>query len=559
MSRGNVFSRALLAALVAVSAAGPLGLGGESAQAAAPQKKAKPPAKPPLAGTVAQRYAEALAAGDRLAAGQLDFACLFRIVGPGGKKATAFPPAADPVYARCWDQLSQAHQSAVEYREQGMDTLWPGKGSLVFFREPLTSYASSFFVMDLVGTSPPGSGLKLEYLDSRKLPAVSFKLREDAPTLSAPATLVTLRVTYKDPLTSPVSYAPGTYKWTSTIKRPRAALKAVTVKWVVVRGLKKLGFPSDAAVVNRPVAERDGVRVPFATETSVYVEDSAAWWGPADQPGTLLAAVGRAALFPGLAERVAMLNRVLIVDPAQPDALTLLARDLYQTLLRAAEAEHKVLVGDEVLGARFDELYWDTYAQTTRMAISLGMEMGGLAKPTPADYLYRLIPAMEMLAKVRPEDLENRLRLGIAYRWNNDQLGAINTHEALVRALPPERYVQRARALIELAWSRIARVSWNRSFNDPSIVQAYREAEEAYKFTDRPLDKFVAAYTMAYSLAFTPNRDNRAMLELLTDAQRWYQDLPGASPASWRYLLSNDSLKGVLEADPLFKPLLDAS
>jgi hypothetical protein len=32
--------------------------------------------------------------------------------------------------------------------------------------------------------------------------------------------------------------------------------------------------------------------------------------------------------------------------------------------------------------------------------------------------------------------------------------------------------------------------------------------------------------------------------------------LDGASDASWRYLLGNDTLKGVLEADPLFKPLL---
>jgi hypothetical protein len=193
------------------------------------------------------------------------------------------------------------------------------------------------------------------------------------------------------------------------------------------------------------------------------------------------------------------------------------------------------------------------------MDIALGMEVGGLPKPTPADYLYRLIPAMEMLAKVRPGDLENRLRLGIAYRWNNDQLAAIAAHEALLKEIPPERYVHRARALIELAWSRIARVSWNRTFDDPGIIQAYKEAEEAYKFTDRPLDKFAAAYTMAYSLAFTPKRDNHAMLELLTDAQRWYLELAGASMDSWRFLLANDNLKGVIEADPVFKPLLAAS
>jgi len=184
--------------------------------------------------------------------------------------------------------------------------------------------------------------------------------------------------------------------------------------------------------------------------------------------------------------------------------------------------------------------------------------MGGLSKPTPADYLYRMIPAMERLAEVRPEDLENRFRLGNAYRWNNDQLAAITTHEALLKQIPPERATLRARALIELAWSKIAKVAWNRIFDDPVIVEAYKEAEEAFKLSDRPVDKFAAAYTMAYSLVFTPNRDNRAMLEHLTEARRWYLQVGGASQDSWRYLLANDTLKGVVEADPAFHSLLAA-
>ncbi|MBM4121289.1 MAG: hypothetical protein FJ249_01675 [Nitrospira sp.] len=537
-----------------------------SASAAEKSQKAKPAAQPTGAAAVAVRYAEALASGDRVTVGQLDFACQYLLVSANGPAPLkSFPPSSDPSYAACWDQLMQTHRTAVEYREQGMDVLWPGKGSLVFFREQLNRYAASFFVMDLLGLSPPAGGLIVQALDSAKLPAASFRLRDDAPTVAAPATVVRMQVAYKDPLSSPVAYAPGSYKWANTIKRPRAALKAVTLKWVVLTGLKKLGFPGDAAVVNLTIDSPTGgaagtpTVIPFVTETSSLVETSPLWWGPADQPGTLLAAVGRAALYPEMRDRLAMLNRVLIIDQVQPEALTLLTRDLYQTLLSAGAVEHKITIGDGELAQRFDELYWDTYAQTTRMDISLGMEVGGLSKPTPADYLYRLIPAMEMLAKVRPGDLENRLRLGIVYRWNNDQLAAIAAHEALLKEIPPERYIHRVRALIELAWSRIARVSWNRTFDDPGIIQAYKEAEEAYKFTDRPLDKFAAAYTMAYSLAFTPKRDNQAMLELLTDAQRWYLELAGASMDSWRYLLANDNLKGVIEADPVFKPLLASS
>lgn len=524
--------------------------------AAAAQKRDRPAAKPSAAAQAAQRYAEALASGDRTSFGQLDFACQYTMVAAGAATGKGFPPPTDPAYAACWDRLAHLHQTAVDLREQGMETMWPGKNGLVFFREPLEKYGASFFVMDVLGQSPPGGGLKLDVVASKPMPAGSFRLREDGPVFGAPATLVTLRVTYKDPLTSPITYAPGSYKFTNTVKRPRVAIKDVIVQWVVLSGLKKAGFPGDVAVANLPVSEREGARVPFVTEQSRYVDRSATLFGPADAPGTLIAAVARAALFPDLRDRIALFNRVLIVDPGQPEALTALTHDLYQTLLAAGAAAHKFPLTDPALAARFNELYWDIYSQTTRMDIALSMEIGGLSAPTPADYLYRIIPAMEMLAKVRPGDLENRLRLGVVYRWNNDQLAAINTHEGLVQAIPVERYQPRTRALIELAWSRIAKVSWNRIFDDPNIAQAYREAQEAYKFTDRPLDKFAAAYTMAYSLAFMPQRDNQAMLDFLTEAKRWYLELDGASDASWRYLLGNDTLKGVLEADPLFKPLL---
>lgn len=542
-----IVSGAFLTMLCAVAPAGP---------ADAASKKPKPALdKSSPAVQAAQRYAEAIASGDQVATGQLDFACQYKMAAAGLK---AFPPPADPLYKTCWEPLAQTHRTVVLNEDEGMNVVWPGKGGLVFFREPLETYGASFFVMDVLGLSPPGGGLKVEPVASRPIPAASFRLKDDAPTLGAPTTLVTLKVSYRDALSSPISYSPGTYQWANTVKRPRSALKWVETQWVVLTGLKKKGFPGDVAVVNLPVSEQEGARIPFATERSRYVDKSAAWFGPADVPGTLLAAVARTRQFPELRDRVAMLNRVLIVDPDQMEALGALTQDLYQVLLASAQGVHGMALNNAELAERFNELYWDIYAQTDRMDISLGMEMGGLAKPTPADLLYRLIPAMERLVKLYPDNLEARLRLGTVYRWNNDQLPMINTHEALVRAIPPERYQLRTRALLELAWSRIAKVSWNRNFDDPNIVEAYREAEEAYKFTDRPVDKFAAAYTMAYSLAFTPNRNNQAMLDWLTEAQRWFLELEGASPAAWRYLLSNDNLKGVLEADPIFKPLLAA-
>jgi hypothetical protein len=528
----------------------------DSAQAAkAPMKnKAAPAASSPV--VAAQRYAEAVASGDRVTAGRLDFACQYGMVSSVAGSLKAFPPESDPVYARCWERLAKAHETAVEQRDQGVSELWPGKGTLVFFHEELTEYAPSFFVMDRLGLSPPAGGLKIEPINSTPLPAASFRVREGNRLVEAAASLVRLGVTYKDPLTSPVAYAPSEDHVTRKAKKARLALKGVTVKWVVLSGLRKLGFPGDVAVLNLPVTGADGALVPFVSERGGYLHDTRAWWGPADAPGVLTAAVGRAAQYPEQRDRLAMLTRVLLIDPARPDALTLLSRELYGMLLHAAAVAHKVPVGDAALAERFNELYWNAHAQSARTEIAEAMYLTGRAQPTPADYLYRMLPAMEKLARISPEDRENRLRLGIAYRWNNDQDAAAATHEILLKEIPKEQAPARVRAMLELAWTIITRVAWNRDYADPAIEVAYTQAEEAFKLTDRPLDKFTAAYTMAYSLAFAPRRDNTNMLELLTEARRWYQQVPGWTPESWRYLLQLDALKGVVAADPAFQSLL---
>jgi hypothetical protein len=543
-----VYGFALCASLTLL----PLG----SVHAADASKRSKPL---PPAIAAAQRYAEAVALGDRLTAGRLDFACQWGMVAAAPAPPKAFPPESDPVYARCWDKLAKAHETAVELRDLGVSDLWPGKEGLVFFNEDLTEYAPSFFVMDRLGLSPPAGGLKIEPINSAPLPAASFRVRDGGPMVEAPAAVVKLGVVYKDPLTSPVAYAPSEDHVTRKAKKARLALKGVTVKMVVLTGLRKLGFPGDAAVLNLPVTGADGAAVPFVAERGGYLHDTRRWWGPADAPGVLTAAVGRALQYPEPRDRIAMFNRVLLVDPSQAEALTALSREMYQALLNAGAAVHKVLLGDAALAVRFNELYWNTVSQTTRMEIAEVSHLAQRGQPLPADFLFRMLPALETLARLAPEDHENRLKLGIAYRWNREHENAIAVHEQLVKEVPPERPASRARVLLELAWSRIAGVEWSRRIEDPGIQAAYREAEEATRLADRPLDKFTGAYTMAYSLAFTPNRDNKKMLELLTEARRWYLQLPGASQNSWQFLLQNDTLKGVIEADPAFQSLFVSS
>jgi hypothetical protein len=359
-----------------------------------------------------------------------------------------------------------------------------------------------------------------------------------------------------------LTYAAGSVKWTTTIKRTRRALKDITTQWVVLSGLKKHGFAGDTAVVNLPVTSGSMFgsggqeQIPFITETSRALSDSLVWWGPTDSPGLLTAAAARAATFPELRDRVAMLNRVLIIDPHQVEALTVLSRHLYAIVLGEAVPFHKLTVKDPALALVVNEHFWNIYSQSVRMDLSLGMEMGGFNKPTTADYLYRMLSAMQTLAVVRPDRLDNRFRLGVALRWNNDQEASIETHRSLVEVIPADHRAGRAEALLQLAWSRVNKVAWNRILDDSNIRVAYQEADEALGLADLPLDKFMAEYTKAYSLLFTPDRDNRALLERLTEAKRWFAEIPGQTPDIWQFFVGAESLKAVLDADPIFQPLL---
>ena len=530
-----------------------------TASAAPAQKKTKGPGP---SASIALQYAEAISKGDVVQTARLDFACQYRLVAATRSGLASFPDKSDASYETCWQGIKASHEAALTRVDVGMDVLWPSNGALPFFREDLSRYPASAFVMDLIGLSPPGSGLHLKMVSTKTLPNASFRPHPHSSLVSVPTTLVTITVAYQDPLTAPITKAPGSYKWTNTVKPARRAMKSVNTQWVVLSGLKKHGFPGDSAVVNLLVNDGspiDGVQqeiVPFVTDSSKAAPDSVLWWGPEDAPGLLVAAAARAAAVPPVRDRGALMNRVQIIDPNKSQAHTVLTRDLYAVILRDAMSAHKLTVKDPALAMAVNEQYWNVYAQGERFDLSLNMEMGGLDKPTTADYLYRLLPALRTLAQVRPEQLDNRFRWGAALRWNLDQDLSIQVHEQLVKDVPAERKTAKAEALLQLAWSRINKVAWNRNLDDKDVRAAYQDADQALALAEIPLDKFIAEYTKAYSLLFAPDRDNRVILERLTEAKRWFAEIPGTNQAVWDFFIGADSLKSVLDADPIFQPLL---
>ena len=271
--------------------------------------------------------------------------------------------------------------------------------------------------MPQIAVLQPDAPYILEKLTIGPIPHASFKFQDYDPVVAAPTSLVTVRISYPNPITSPVSNASGSKDWAVPYKKPQGIVKAVNVKWVVLSDLKQFGFPVDQAVLDIPLEGAHGTTVPFVIEAGGFVQHSTEWWGPGDAPDALKEGLERAKSATDVHESLMLLNRILLVNPRYQEALQVFADRLYNGLLSYGQRIHSVNLEQDPLAQRFNELYWTVQSQTDRMDLTLPMEMGGKSEPQAADYLYRMIPVMEMLSSLQPGDFENRRRLGIAYRW----------------------------------------------------------------------------------------------------------------------------------------------
>ncbi|MDR4501024.1 MAG: hypothetical protein MRJ96_06185 [Nitrospirales bacterium] len=512
-------------------------------------------------------YAESVSTGNSVAAGQGDFVCLLRMKQESKLSDGSFPPDTDQIYDWCTKRRDEAHARAIQQRDRALDAVWPGKGQLVDFADFQRFYiaetgsrqlAPSFFVMKQIAVLQPEDPYTIEKLRVGPIPHASFKVQEDGPVVAAPTNLVTVKINYPNPMTAPVSNASGSKDWAVPYKKPQGIVKSVKVKWVVLSDLKQFGFPVDHAVLDIPLEGPHGTTIPFVIEAGGFVQHSTEWWGPGDATSSLQEGLERAKSASDDYVSLMLLNRILLVDPRYQDALQVFADHLFVGLLKYGERIHGVHLEQKPLAQRFNELYWTVQAQTDRMDLTLPMEMGGKSEPQAADYLYRMIPVMEMLSSLQPGDFENRRRLGLAYQWINDQRAAISSPQELLSEVPSDQHELRARLLLELAWSRIGKVAWTRHLDDPDLPKGYEEAKTALGMMEDPLDKFTATYAMAYSLAFRVPLDKQAMLELLKQSRGWFEQVPGATPEAWAYMLNNDTLKGFVNTDPSFQALVAA-
>ncbi|WNM61311.1 hypothetical protein [Candidatus Nitrospira neomarina] len=512
-------------------------------------------------------YAHAVGKGDQVAAGQRDFVCIYQMAQQQLFSNGKFPDPSNPIYEWCDQRRQEAHQRAIQQNDRALDNVWPGPGKLVdfsdferfFIAETLNQQlAPSFFVMQAIAVQEPTTPFIIEAVESGTLPHASFPSSDESRVVAAPTAFLTTKVSYPNALTAPIANAPGAEDWAVPYKKAQRVVKSVNVKWVVLSDLKQFGFPTDRAVLDLVLDGPRGTTIPFVVDPGGYVPHSTEWFGLPESLAAIETGIQQAQAAPTRLESVMRLNRVLLIGPSHKPALEVFSDQLYQGFLDYGGRLNGLQLGDERLAQRFNELYWTVQSQTDRFDLSLGMEIGGKSEPMPADYLYRMIPVMEALASLEPGDFNNRIRLSSTYRWTNDQMAALSAPQELLTEVPAEQEELRAQVLLELAWARIGKVAWNRHFDDPDIQRGFEAAQKAFELTNDPLNKFTAAYAMAYSLAFHVPRDNQAMLDLLQQARDWFEKTPGSSPQSWAYMLHNDTLKGLVENDPAFKSLLAA-
>ena len=314
-----------------------------------------------------REYAESVGKGDRVTAGQHDFVCLLKMAQQQQFSDGGFPDPLSPIYEWCDQRRRDAHHQVINKNDRALDNVWPGPGKVVDFSDFQRFFiaetrsqqlAPSFFVMYDIAVHEPAMPFTIEALESGSLPHASFPSADEATVLAAPTAFVTTRVSYPNPLTAPISNGPGTEDWVVPYKKVQQVMKSVKVKWVVLSGLKPLGFPVDRAVLDLPLDGPHGTTVPFVVDPGGYISHSTEWFGPEDHPEAVQTGIQEAQTAPTILEAVMRMNRILMIAPSNKQALEVFADQLYKGLMNFGSRSHGIQLEDERLAQRFNELYW---------------------------------------------------------------------------------------------------------------------------------------------------------------------------------------------------------
>ena len=467
----------------------------------------------------------------------------------------------------CWDETLKVHRELVQ--DQPETGIFEAVGRGVGFGLLSETHRHADYwkdYMPAVAVSPAvigedgGPGPALEVLNVSPVRPFALKNLTGQEPVRVFGHTVEVRVSYPDPLTAPLALRPGEVWWANGVLRRYGPVKEVTVRFVVVSGLRKLGYPVDQAVVNEALPgapTQVGIHYGRLPQTSDpggrqneevknrlgaggLVLGSARWWDRKDARQVFTAALARAEQMPRAPERARLLTRLTLIDPADPALHTVIADDRLQTFLREGLAKSGIQGPDESVAAKLAELYWNLQAQTWRQELT---EVA-TGHSTAAEAFYQAIDSFERVTASGQATLEGRRQLGALYRWNNDAPSALAMHEALLKNAAPGEPLH-GRLLSELAWDRIQWLSWERRYGHPWLEEARQEAEQALNQVETPVDKLVAAYALVLVEALRVPREPARLQERLQTVKIWH-DRVGGVAGVWPHLVGNDMVKALV-------------
>lgn len=508
----------------------------------------------------ALQYAQALAHSQIDTWAAADLGCLSQAQAAAGGNSSKLTTE---MAKRCWDVTLHSHTDMVSQQAEAGVFNATGRGvglGLLHDRHRATEnwkeYPPAVFLSPPIVLKDQAPIPQMTVL--RAAPAQPFALSniQEGSLVSVPGQAVDIKIVYPDPLTAPLALRPEEIWWGNGSQRQFGPIHEVVARFIVVTGLRKLGFPTDRAVMNEGlpggpliVTTHYGLRPDNGRKfdqadpaqgivKGELVPGSARWWERTDAEPFMQAALDRAAHLTA-EERAGMLTRLLLIDPEHADTHRLRGDDSYQAVLNQGVAKGGLAARYEPALQRITELYWTIQAQTWRQevtAVSEGYEPA-------ADALYRALASYESVVEQNRATAEQRRRLGVLTRWNNDPTRALGIHEALLRDLTPGT-TEYATVLTEIAWDRIQFVSWNRRYDHPWVQQAQAEAEEAARLFAQPYDKLHAHYAQVAVESLSVPRNLDQFREQMKKIRQDLDQIAGVKGLQTQ-LVANDLVKSL--------------
>ncbi|MBL8054342.1 MAG: hypothetical protein CCU26_04945 [Nitrospira sp. UW-LDO-01] len=527
-------------------------------------------------------YVEALSHSRIEGWASADLGCLSLARATTDKQSSQLAPE---MARRCWDDTLHGHIEMVTQQAESGVFNATGRGiglGLLADRHRATEnwkdYPPAVFV------SPPiilNQHAPTPQTTIRRIsPAQSFALsniKKDS-LVSVSGQAVDIQILYPDPFTAPLALRPEEIWWVNGSQRQFGPVREVTARFIVVTGLRKFGFSADRAVMNEVLPgtpliatthyglhpdngrkfDRVNPAQPFVK--GELVPGSTQWWKRTEAEPLIQAALDRA---PHLSstERGELLTRLLLIDPNHTDAHLLRGEDAYQAFLKQGIVKGGLAANDGEALKRIAELYWTIQAQTWRQELTAVAE----GYEPAADALYRSLASYEALGQLRQATSEQRRRLGVLTRWNNDPTGALSIHEALLRDTTSGT-AEYARILTEIAWDRIQFVSWNRRYDHPWLQQAHAEAEQAVELLMQPYDMLHAHYALVAVESLSVPRNLDQFQQQMRQVKQDLDQISGVKGLQGQ-LVANDLVKSltadattiVLPSPPRSREVLDVA